>query len=220
MQVNTPNWTSSYKSVTHNPALRKIRRYFQEKAFYDFVNRKDSHILDIGCGSGEFLMSLSRDGFNNLRGVDPNEDLVAAALKASNGKVQYQVGGTDSLPYENEIFDFVYMFNVWHHIENIDGYIKAVHEVDRVIKPGGLIIFVEPCRQIIYTAKRNVAGALAGISPFFARMRDMMMEEKDLTEYFFQNGDVIKKEFIALRYRPLRDGRLFHQRTFVAEKSG
>jgi SAM-dependent methyltransferase len=50
--------------------------------FEGLALRRDSRIVDVGCGSGDLLLQLHRDGFEDVRGLDP---YIAADIDYANG---------------------------------------------------------------------------------------------------------------------------------------
>jgi ubiquinone/menaquinone biosynthesis C-methylase UbiE len=106
---------------------------------------KSSSVLDIGCHAGTLVNSIWLEGYRSISGIDNN------SASISKGKQKYQdiadrlihYNG-DKLPYENNQFDVVTMFDVLEHIEDIHNYLA--HEVRRILKPGGRLIFQTPNR--------------------------------------------------------------------------
>jgi 2-polyprenyl-3-methyl-5-hydroxy-6-metoxy-1,4-benzoquinol methylase len=107
------------------------------------VPSADSHILDIGCNTGSLMYNLSLRGFKHVYGIDIEEN------KIEEGRLIYpelvdkleKYNGT-TLPYENDSFDVVTMFDVIEHIEGVRELLGT--EIRRVLKKGGLLIFQTP----------------------------------------------------------------------------
>lgn len=100
----------------------------------------DHHILDIGCGTGSFVVLLKRQ-YPQVRvvGLDPDPK----ALRRANGKirragvsVQLDEGFSDELPYETAVFDHVFSSFMFHHLEGPERE-NTMREALRVLKPGG-----------------------------------------------------------------------------------
>jgi len=104
------------------------------------IDPKGKGALDVGCGGGILAEELATMGFD-VTGVDPSgESLeVARAHAAQKGlKIDYRVGHGDELPFENETFEVVFCCDVLEHIHNWD---KAIGEIARVLKGGGVFFY-------------------------------------------------------------------------------
>lgn len=96
-------------------------------------------ILDVGCGEGQIsrrLFAASSD--RRVVGVDPTQRQIEVAL-ARGGGPEYRVAGADSLPFDDGCFDAVLACLVFEHIDALD---EAIAEVARVLKPGGIFLFL------------------------------------------------------------------------------
>src|SRR3989344_5470634 len=93
---------------------------------------KNKAVLDIGCWTGQFLSLL--ENFSNCTGLEPETEAVKFANTRRKGK--YVVGTALNLPFKNESFDLVTMWDVLEHLpKNSED--QAVREVARVLKKGG-----------------------------------------------------------------------------------
>ena len=96
----------------------------------------DTHVLDIGCGHGDFLRDVYARTPHTY-GIDPDAEALA-----SNSIIQHTtVGSTDQLLFEDQFFDLVVSAWVLEHLEQPE---QAFQEVYRVLKPGGRVIFLTP----------------------------------------------------------------------------
>jgi 2-polyprenyl-3-methyl-5-hydroxy-6-metoxy-1,4-benzoquinol methylase len=91
-------------------------------------------LLDIGCGTGDFLVEAKNQGWIIL-GFEPNSDAKALA----NQKGVLCTDDIFSLP-ENT-FDVVTMWHVLEHVPNLTDYIA---NLKRIVKPNGTIIIAVP----------------------------------------------------------------------------
>ncbi len=96
----------------------------------------DTKVLDIGCGHTDFLKEIY-DRTPHSYGADPD----AAAL-AKNTTIKHTVvANAESLPFEDAFFDVVVLAWVLEHLEDPK---KVFIEIHRVLKPGGVVIFLTP----------------------------------------------------------------------------
>lgn len=104
----------------------------------------DSFVLEIGCGSGRYVLQVAEKTGCRVLGVDINEAairnanrLVAEKNLASEASFQH-CDASKKLPFANESFDAVFSNDVFCHIP---GRLSVLRESFRVLKPGGRILF-------------------------------------------------------------------------------
>ena len=93
-----------------------------------------SRVLDVGCGSGEFLAELAARG-SRVAGVDPADGMVALARRAAP-TADVRIGDAESLPWPDDEFDVVTAINALQFAEDPDA---AAAELLRVTVPGGRV---------------------------------------------------------------------------------
>ena len=112
---------------------------YKENFIFDFFNKenRDKNILDVGCFTGLFLNKLNEIGFKNLKGID--------VVDFTRGEKKFNFYNCDlnkeNIPLADNTVDIVTAFQVLEHFEN---YFQVMHEVHRVLKPGGFFIFSVP----------------------------------------------------------------------------
>ena len=70
-RMRTDVWLGNRGGVAALLARLSKRRPQYLDWFDGLALRADSRIVDIGCGNGDLLLKLQRDGFEHLRGLDP-----------------------------------------------------------------------------------------------------------------------------------------------------
>lgn len=91
-------------------------------------------ILDLGCGEGRLYTLLSKRG--DYRGIDIDLGYITKA-KTSFPDGYFEMMNADYLYFKDTCFDIIFCgFNVIDEIGN-----KALSEIYRVLKTGGLLIF-------------------------------------------------------------------------------
>ena len=93
--------------------------------------------LDIGCGSGEYLLRLQSIGWK-CQGVEFNDK--AVSICRSNGLKIFH-GDLISANFGSESFDFV---TAHHLIEHVPDPHELVSEISRITKPGGSVLIRTP----------------------------------------------------------------------------
>jgi 2-polyprenyl-3-methyl-5-hydroxy-6-metoxy-1,4-benzoquinol methylase len=92
-------------------------------------------VLDAGCGMGDLMLRLRE---YDPYGIDLSEDYVQIGIERG---LNVQRGRIEKLPWEKEFFDVVLATDVLEHVLDLN---KAVRELLRVLKPGGIIIARTP----------------------------------------------------------------------------
>ncbi len=109
-----------------------------------FKLREKKAVLDVGCGAGNSTRLLSEftASDSSIIGVDVDEAILDVAREKSKEQknISYQESGATALPFEDNTFDFVFCQTVMIHLPDPK---KAIQEMKRVLKPGGLLIMAE-----------------------------------------------------------------------------
>ena len=105
------------------------------------LNGRESKALDFGCGSGRFTPFLAESIHGRASGIDPIKRLIRAAPKSD--QVEYRVMQANAIPYPAACFDVVWVCLVLGGITDRDSLRKTAAEIDRVLKPRGLLFLVE-----------------------------------------------------------------------------
>lgn len=96
-------------------------------------------ILDVGCGSGSAGGWLNDSG--DTVGLDVSADALRLYRVSHHG--QPEIGSAINLPHPSNTFDAVICVTVLYH-EWIQEPAEAIAEFVRVLKPGGVMIVLEP----------------------------------------------------------------------------
>lgn len=112
-------------------------------AFLEAGVLPQSHVLDVGCGTGGTMKSLA--GMCHFTGLDFSPLAADLATKSTGNDVV--VANATQMPFENATFDAAVACHVLEHIADHDA---AVAEIRRVIKPGGALVALVPCHQFMF----------------------------------------------------------------------
>jgi ubiquinone/menaquinone biosynthesis C-methylase UbiE len=103
---------------------------------------KDKTVIDVGCGTGGMTRELALHGAK-VTGIDTKGMLEKAKAASPMGVETYVPGGGEALPFEDSIADVILYFASLHHIP-VGKMETALKEAHRVLKPGGVVICLEP----------------------------------------------------------------------------
>ena len=113
------------------------------------LNKNASLMLDIGCGEGRHIFG-AMENFPDINciGIDMDEPSIAKAVEGpeyfksiSNAHVDFIKGSAYSLPFNDDSADLIVCSEVLEHLRE---YEEAVKEIDRVLKPGGVLLISVP----------------------------------------------------------------------------
>jgi ubiquinone/menaquinone biosynthesis C-methylase UbiE len=147
-----------FKSADHDP--RYLRRHDPLRAGNRLMRRERNGVLkalvldrlgagaradllDVGCGYGSILSMLQSWGVRGrLCGVDISHSrLVATKTVSSDLLLACQTG--QHLGFQSDSFDAVFAFTLFSCIVNGDIARAVAREIERVLRPGGLIFWYD-----------------------------------------------------------------------------
>ena len=108
-----------------------------------FLDKTKLNILDVGCGTGALLRELG--DYGNVQGLDFSPRAVSFCKE--RGLLNVEQGSATEIRYENKTFDLVLALDVLEHIKDDR---KALSEINRVLKPGGIAIIFVPAFMFLW----------------------------------------------------------------------
>jgi ubiquinone/menaquinone biosynthesis C-methylase UbiE len=136
--------------------------YVRERAERMLPGRRYGRVLEVGAGTGFFLLNLWQAGFvEEAHATDLSPGMLAACgvnARRMGCDLRTAAGDAEALPYADGAFDLVVGHAFLHHLPD---YAAAIAEMRRVLRPGGaLLIAGEPTvlgHRIAGVAKRAAA---------------------------------------------------------------
>jgi ubiquinone/menaquinone biosynthesis C-methylase UbiE len=118
-------------------------------------------VLDAGCGTADIAESLLERA-DEYRGFDLSAQMIAhgAARLAARGfstRCHLEVGNAEALSYEDHSFDAIVSLGM---LEYLLGYERALGEMWRVLRPGGVVVLAVPSRASLYHRAQSATAAV------------------------------------------------------------
>lgn len=174
----TSNYTQGYSEAT--VASHESRTVDSDAAFLLSHIKPTDHILDVGCGPGTITLGLARHASQGrTTGIDISDDVLqkARALGATaqdRPTVVFEQGDVlAGLAYADDTFDIVFCSQLFPHLPPPDLPLRALAEMRRVLKPGGILATRDAADLHFYPRAyrldnlwaRNLCRSLGGGAP-------------------------------------------------------
>lgn len=174
---------------------------------------RDSKVLEVGCGTGNYSLALERLLASSCWGIDPSDGMLAKA-RARSGGVHFQPGRAERLDFPPDFFDLVFSVDVIHHVGDRLAYFLEAYQV---LKLGGKVCTVTDSEWIIRHRQPltvyfpETVELELGRYPRIAQLRDLMEQvgfgevAEEMVEFPYQLTEVqayCDKAFSSLHLIP------------------
>jgi ubiquinone/menaquinone biosynthesis C-methylase UbiE len=171
--------------------------------FIDFAGLAPGEtILDVGCGTGSLTFELAKSAdLAEIQAIDFSPVFVEAAKeKNTDPRVTISQADATALPFADNIFDRTLALLVLHFVPEAG---KAVAEMRRVVRPGGVVAAVVWDHYGGMTGMRMMIDTVAALSESGRQMRSRycfqpMMQPGEMKRTFAEQGlvDVSEAELM------------------------
>jgi ubiquinone/menaquinone biosynthesis C-methylase UbiE len=143
-------------------------------------------VLDVGCGAGNYTVIIKKSAPKlKVYGVDISKQAIKKAKK-DFPDINFSVAGANKLPFPNNSYNAVVMKCVLEHLKNPS---KALAEVKRVLKPGGLFYSITPLEgeKYILNSSKELSWKYQGHYQRFSK--------ESILSLFENNGFQVEKHY-------------------------
>lgn len=150
--------SGKYDFLNHFLSLGIDKRW-RKKAIRVLQTAKPNLILDVATGTGDFALqalhtlSVSPE---KITGVDISEGMLEVgrrkiAQRGVSDKIELHLADSENLPFPDNNFDAV---TVGFGVRNFENLKKGLQEINRVMKPGALLVILEFSRPSRFPFKQ------------------------------------------------------------------
>jgi ubiquinone/menaquinone biosynthesis C-methylase UbiE len=149
------NWDNHWREKKYDP----LEGIYQKKNWSDFQWLHSLYVIDLEisrhiennksismleCGAGTASVSRFFNKKYNLKNVILDNSIEALKIgeyfiKNDNLEITSILSEIKNMPFDDSSFDIVYLGGVMEYLEDLD---LCILEIKRVLKPGGLLIFI------------------------------------------------------------------------------
>ena len=150
--------------------VKKGKEYHRDKMLAMYAWRGDEKVLDVGCGRGLLLVGAAKrapDGHATGIDVWSKEDMAGNSEAATQRNLQIEgvqgrcslvSAGAQEMPFADASFDVVVSNLCLHNIYDLLTRQKAVAEIARVLKPGGVALLSDYKHTREYATRLRALG--------------------------------------------------------------
>lgn len=186
---NTVNFFNKMANRSHGDSFKHYKNTLN---WLDVtITNNNCILLDLGTGKGDLLLKIvkkfKKNKFYKLIGLDISPEMIKVALNKKL-PVDFKVGDSEDLPFENCSIDIITCINSFHHYPNPE---KVVSEITRVLKPNGTLILGEIWILPIF---RNIINAFL---PYMKTGDYKIYSSKEIKTLFAEKNIVLlEKKYI------------------------
>ena len=138
------NWLTRFYDTLISKFLRE--KLWKQLLIGAILNHRPQKILDVGCGTATLTIMLQKEFPGaSVTGIDGDSKILAIAgkkIKEAGLNINLKEALSFKLPFPNDHFDVMISSLMLHHLSDDDKQ-KTLHEIIRVLKPGGQLVIAD-----------------------------------------------------------------------------
>jgi len=195
------NISGNYDSLNRVISLG-VDQSWRKKVIKKVVNHKPHTVLDVATGTGDLVIALGKSSAKELIGLDISKGMLTTGekkIKEKNlqSRIKMQQADAESIPYEDDYFDAITVAFGVRNFENLE---KGLNEMNRVLKPGGLVVILEtavptkfPFKQFYKLYSNNILPLIGKIFSKDKSAYRYLSESASVFPYGAEFNNILKK---------------------------
>jgi len=111
--------------------------FLEKKLIRQFLEQfKQKEILEIGCGTGHWSAFFAENGFT-VNGIDVSKKMLEKAIEKKIPNATFTQALAEELPFKKHSIENIACITALEFMNDIT---KAITEMHRVLKPGGILL--------------------------------------------------------------------------------
>jgi ubiquinone/menaquinone biosynthesis C-methylase UbiE len=156
-----------YDKISREHRIGEMKE--QAKEVSKHIKDGDS-VLEIAPGAGYLSIELSKLGKYKITGMDISKDLVEICTRnaiEAGVQIEFQQGNVSNMPFQSNVFNFIICVLAF---KNFKEPLKALKEMHRVLKPGGIALIMDLNRKASIRVTKKIAEnmGLKGLKAYIA----------------------------------------------------
>ncbi|WP_353421119.1 demethylmenaquinone methyltransferase [Staphylococcus delphini] len=155
--------------------------------------------LDVCCGTADWTIALSQavGPEGEVTGLDFSENMLKVGEEKTShmDNIRLVQGDAMALPFDDNAFDYV---TIGFGLRNIPDYSKALSEMYRVLKPGGMAVCLETSQPTMPVFKQGYRLYFKFVMPIFGKIFAKSKQEYEWLQqsaFDFPDRETLKKMF-------------------------
>jgi SAM-dependent methyltransferase len=144
---------NEWKNTANFGPSCRLRYHILNKLIKKY-SKNNAHILDIGCGSGNLLSVLRKNGFTSIYGSDFSQESVDSTNRKFVDQA-FRADIKDVTSFDNRKYDVVICADVLEHIEDD---ILALRSIYFLLEKDGLLVLSVPYNMKYWSSHDEFSG--------------------------------------------------------------